>query len=142
MSEYEESHGFGRGEENVSGDHPWAVVFVDGEDEYAERMTRSLGAELSAIDGVDAVFAYEGRADARPGTKGGGAELLRFTLELAWPVVAPMVPDVVKAIHRWSKNAAKETIVIAVGDIEIRVEDGLTPEQTRELEESLGKLSE
>lgn len=124
----------------MSGDRPHAVVFVAGEDEHAERMTRSLGGEFEAVDGLEVGYAYEVASESAPGTKGPGAlGLLHLALDWGWPVAAPLIATV---IDRWSRRSAGETVVVRVGRTEIRIEGGITAEQAAELEAELGKNDE
>lgn len=121
----------------MSADRPDVVVFVAGGDEYADRMTRSLGRELEGLDGVSVAYRYQGADEPRSGAKGPGTlDFLRFALDWAWPVGAPLVAE---KIRRWCSRSAKETVTVEVGEVEIRISGELTPEQVVRLEGELGK---
>lgn len=119
---------------------PDVRVYVVGDDEHAERRTRSLGEALEAVEGLVVSYAFDGAGPADPRAKGPGAvELLHIGLDWAWPVAAPLLAE---KIRSWSKEARNETVRVHVGEEYLEVRGDPTPEQLLLLMELLGKHGE
>lgn len=105
------------------------IAVVEADPLRAERLTRSLKSALDAVDGIAVDYAATPAANSER-TKGGVVyDVLEASVVGVWPVVAPLLAEVVKSwLHR---DGDSRRVRIGVGWDHVEIEGEPTPEQMK-----------